>query len=54
MLEMGFVGCMRAAMSRLGFEVGEPRLPNLPLPAAKRPELFARLDAAGFNGIAAL
>lgn len=54
MLEMGFVGCMRAAMSRLGFEVGEPRLPNLPLPAAKRPELFARLDAAGFNEIAAL
>lgn len=54
MLEMGFVGCMRAAMSRLGFEVGEPRLPNMPLAYEKRAELFARLDEVGFNELAAL
>lgn len=54
MLELGFVGCMRAAMSALGFEVGEARLPNLPLAAGKRPELFARLHEAGFAELAAL
>ncbi len=54
MLEMGFVGCMRAAMSRLGFEVGEPRLPNLPLAFEKRAELFARLDEAGFEELVGL
>lgn len=54
MLEMGFVGCMRAAMSKLGFEVGDPRVPNMPLPVEKRAELFARLEAAGFADLAAL
>ncbi len=54
MLGMGFVGCMRAAMSKLGFEVGEPRLPNLPLPAAKRAELFTQLAEAGFDELAGL
>lgn len=54
MLDLGFVGCMRAAMSQLGFEVGEPRLPNLPLAEAKRPALFAKLADAGFAELAAL
>lgn len=54
MLELGFVGCMRASMSQLGFEVGNPRLPNLPLPFEKRPDLFAQLTDAGFNELAAL
>lgn len=49
MLELGFVGCMRAAMSKLGFDVGEPRLPNLPLPKEKRDMLFAKLEEAGFQ-----
>lgn len=54
MLEMGFVGCMRAAMGKLGFEVGEPRLPNLPLAVEKRSGLLSRLAEAGFDELAAL
>lgn len=54
MLAMGFVGCMRVAMSKLGFEVGAPRLPNLPLPEEKKARLFAQLDVNGFSEVAAL
>lgn len=54
MLNLGFVGCMRAAMGKLGFEVGEPRLPNLPVPKEKLAHLFAQLDEAGFQELADL
>ena len=54
MLGLGFVGCMRASMSQLGFDVGNPRLPNLSLPPEKRADLFAQLTAAGFDELAAL
>ena len=54
MLDMGFVGSMRAAMSKLGFEVGAPRLPNLALADERRATLFAQLADAGFDELAAL
>ncbi len=50
----GFVGCMRAMLGQLGFEVGAPRLPNLPLSAEKRTELFAQLAEVDYASLAAL
>lgn len=54
MLSLGFVGCMRAAMSKLGIDVGEPRVPNLPLPKEKRDLLFAKLEEVSFQKLADL
>lgn len=50
----GYVGCMRAALARLGFDCGAPRLPNLPLPAAQRSRFLAELEDSGFAKLAAL
>jgi len=45
----GFSGALREAMRMLGFDCGEPRLPNLPLAPAQRTALHAALDEAGFR-----
>jgi N-acetylneuraminate lyase len=49
MLACGFIGAMKAVMAQLGFDCGQPRLPNLPLPKEKREGLFAELERAGFS-----
>lgn len=50
----GFMGALRESMRMLGFDCGEPRLPLLPLPDAKREWLRGQLAAAGFAALAAL
>ncbi len=44
----GYLAAAKAVMGLCGVEVGPPRLPHLPLPAADRDRLAAALDAAGF------
>jgi N-acetylneuraminate lyase len=39
----GFMGALKAVMLSLGFDCGKPRLPNLPLPADKREQLYDQL-----------
>lgn len=45
MLDLGFMGSLKAVMARLGFDCGAPRLPNAALPAAQWDTLFTQLDA---------
>jgi N-acetylneuraminate lyase len=54
MLSVGFVGGFREGMRRLGFDCGQPRLPNLPLPDEKRAALHAGLESVDFADLAAL
>lgn len=54
MLSSGFVGAFREAMRLLGFDCGQPRLPNLPLPQDKLASLQASLQEFGFAELAAL
>lgn len=51
-LSFGFPGAMCEIMRMLGVDCGEPVLPNLPLPAERRADLRAQLDAAGFAELA--
>lgn len=54
MLSVGFVGAFREGMRLLGFDCGQPRLPNLPLPDEKRAALHAGLETVDFADLAAL
>ena len=54
LISNGFVGSFREAMRLLGFDCGQPRLPNLPLPEAKRAALHAGFQEFGFAELAAL
>lgn len=54
MISNGFVGSFREGMRLLGFDCGQPRLPNLPLPEAKRAALHAGFEEFGFAELAAL
>jgi N-acetylneuraminate lyase len=54
MMEVGYLGALKAVMAWLGFDCGRPRLPNLPLPAEKVPALEGRLRAVGFFELAKL
>lgn len=49
---VGFEGGLREAIRMLGFDCGQPRLPNLPLPEKKRKTLRAQLEAVGFSMLA--
>ena len=49
LFSFGFFGALREAMRMLGFDCGEPRLPNLPLPEGRRQEFQQALLAAGFT-----
>ena len=49
-----FAGALREALALLGFDCGQPRLPNLPLSEAERVTLRADLEACGFLELAAL
>ncbi|MCD6291145.1 MAG: dihydrodipicolinate synthase family protein [Anaerolineae bacterium] len=50
----GFPGALREVMRMLGFECGEPRLPNLPLSESKRDELRSRLEDTDFWELVAM
>lgn len=54
LIEAGFVGGMRMILTRLGFEVNIPRLPNLPLPNGAWDSLLPRLLAVGLDELTAL
>jgi len=54
MISFGFPGALREAMSLLGFDCGQPRLPNPPLPAEKREALRAELEAVDFVTLTAM
>jgi N-acetylneuraminate lyase len=49
MMQVGFMGALKAVMAHLDFDCGATRLPNASLPAEEWPALFAQLDAAGFR-----
>ncbi len=53
-IRMGFVGSFREAMKSLGFDCGQRRVPNLPLPAEKVKPLHEEMAALGFAELAAL
>jgi len=48
-ISFGFPGALKEVMRTLGFECGEPRLPNLPLSEEKRDSLHAQLKAVDFS-----
>jgi dihydrodipicolinate synthase/N-acetylneuraminate lyase len=52
LLSHGFPGALREAMRLLGYDCGDPRLPNPPLPLAKRASLRQALDDAGLRELA--
>ena len=55
MIEVGFSGALKAILSELlSVEMGEPRLPNLPLNAEKRTLLREKLAQTDFQALAAL
>ncbi|MEI2692260.1 MAG: dihydrodipicolinate synthase family protein [Anaerolineae bacterium] len=54
MIRHGFVGAFREGMRLLGFDCGQPRLPNLPLPEEKRASLHASFQELGLADLAAL
>ncbi len=54
LIETGFVGAFREVMAMLGFDCGNPRLPNLPLPEDKRKQLRCALAELRFDEVAAL
>lgn len=54
MLNLGFAGAFREGMRLLGFDCGQPRLPNLPLLEEKRAALHTGFQELGFVELAAL
>jgi len=49
LISFGFPGALKEVMGMLGFDCGNPRLPNLPLPEEKRESLHAQLEAVDFS-----
>ena len=47
-----YAGALKKVMGMLGFDCGEPRLPNLPFPEEKVDDLKAQLDAVDFWAVA--
>jgi N-acetylneuraminate lyase len=54
LISYGFHGALREALGLLGFDCGEPRLPNPPLPSDKRQPLHDELMDAGFAALTAM
>ena len=52
LLSFGFPGALKEVMRMLGFDCGEPRLPNIPLPEEKRDSLHTQLETVGFSKLA--
>ncbi|MEZ4726763.1 MAG: dihydrodipicolinate synthase family protein [Caldilineaceae bacterium] len=51
MIDAGFMGALKAVMTRLDFDCGACRLPNRTLSAEQQPALFAQLDALNFDAL---
>jgi len=51
MIDVGFMGALKAVMTRLGFDCGACRLPNRTLPADQQTALFAQLDTLDFDAL---
>ena len=45
----GFQGALKAVMSKIGFDCGSPRLPNLPFPEERWRTLYAELEKYDFD-----
>jgi dihydrodipicolinate synthase/N-acetylneuraminate lyase len=54
LISFGFPGALREAMRILGFDCGEPRLPQLPLSIEKREAVHKALETAGFAELAGM
>jgi N-acetylneuraminate lyase len=54
LISYGFFGALREAIRMLGFECGQPRLPNLPLAVERREEFQQALSNAGFAELTAM
>jgi len=54
LLDFGFTGAFKTALQFLGFDCGQPRVPNVPLPESKRADLRAALQAVVFFELAAM
>lgn len=54
MLDAGYLGALKTVMRWLDFDCGEPRLPNLALPAPQAALLRTELETVGFFDLAAL
>ncbi len=54
MIEHGVAAAMRVALKRLGFDCGDPRLPQEPITAAKEERMAADLADAGLAALAAM
>lgn len=53
-IRFGFQGAFKTTFQFLGFDCGQPRIPNLALAAERREELRAALQAVGFFDLAAM
>jgi N-acetylneuraminate lyase len=51
MIDVGFMGALKAVMTRLGFDCGACRLPNRTLTADQQVALFAQLDTLNFDAL---
>jgi N-acetylneuraminate lyase len=54
LLSYGFPGALRETMRLLGYDCGEPRLPNPSLPVERRVSLRQALEDAGFEALAGM
>ena len=52
LFSFGFFGALKEVMRMLGFDCGNPRLPQLPFAAERREELKAELEAIDFFTVA--
>lgn len=52
MIDVGFMGALKAVMTRLGYDCGACRLPNRTLTADQQTALFAQLDTLNFDALA--
>ena len=54
MIQHNFPGALKAVMSKLGFDCGQPRLPNLPISEATKTSLFNSLEQTKFDELVAM
>lgn len=54
LIQYGFSGALCEMMGLLGFDCGDPRLPHLPLPAARKAALLDDLERVDFRQLVAL
>ena len=54
LISYGYPGALRAALSLMGFDCGDPRLPELPFDRSKLDQLGTDLEAAGFGELTSM